>query len=68
MADWIAKAVPKSHEGRLHRALHVPEDQNIPAAKLAAAKHSSNPHVRHMTNFVHSIHSIMQRRHKRKGR
>lgn len=67
MANWIQKAVPESHKGRLHRALHVPEGEKIPAAKLAAAKDSKNPHVRHMANFVHSIHSIMQQRHKRKG-
>jgi len=29
--------------GALHRQLGVPEDETIPAKKLAAAKHSSNP-------------------------
>jgi len=35
-------------KGALHRALGVPEGQTIPAAKLAAAAHSKNAHVRRM--------------------
>ena len=31
------------HKGALHRALGVPEGEKIPAAKMAAARHSSNP-------------------------
>lgn len=45
---WMQEAVPESHKGKLHRALHVPEGEKIPAEKLAEAKHSSNPHVRKM--------------------
>lgn len=43
------------HKGGLHRALHVPEGEKIPAAKLAAARHSTNPHVQHMANFAHTM-------------
>lgn len=43
---WMQHAV--KHPGGLHRALHVPEGQKIPAEKLAEAKHSKNPHVRKM--------------------
>jgi len=39
----------------LHRALHVPEGETIPAEKIAAAKNSSNEHVRHMANFAHTM-------------
>jgi hypothetical protein len=34
---WMEKAFSK-HKGSLHRALHVPQGEKIPASKLAAAK------------------------------
>ena len=34
---WMADAFKKSHKGRLHRALNVPEDQTIPQDKMSAA-------------------------------
>jgi len=43
---WIQKAVNPAHKGDLHKALHVPQDQKIPAAKLNKATHSSNPTVK----------------------
>jgi hypothetical protein len=43
------------HKGRLHRALGVPEGQPIPAAKLAKALHSSNPHMQHMAQFAKNV-------------
>lgn len=42
--NWIAGAT--KNKGALHRALGVPEGKKIPAAKMAAAKKSSNPKVR----------------------
>jgi hypothetical protein len=42
-------------KGGLHRALGIPEDQKIPAARLEAARHSKNEHVRHMANFAHTM-------------
>jgi hypothetical protein len=39
---WIQKAIPESHKGRLHRALHIPEGQKIPEKKIERAEHSSN--------------------------
>ena len=50
----VAKApmIQPSHKGRLHRALGVPEGQPIPAAKLATAKASPNPHMRQMATFA----------------
>ena len=41
MANWIKGAI--KHPGALHRELGVPQGQKIPAAKVAAAAHSSNP-------------------------
>jgi hypothetical protein len=39
--NWIAGAI--KHPGALHKMLHVPEGEKIPANKLAKAKNSSNP-------------------------
>lgn len=44
--------IKPSHEGRLHRALGVPEGKPIPAAKLAAAKNSSDPAIRKEATFA----------------
>lgn len=46
------------HKGALHRALHVPEGQKIPAKKMAAAKRSENPHVRRMASLARTLKSI----------
>lgn len=53
--NWIKEAVPESHKGRLHAALHVPEGQPIPAAKLAKASNSKNPHMRRMAQFAKTM-------------
>lgn len=44
--------IAKSHAGRLHRALGVPEGQPIPRGKLARARHSSNMALRRMATFA----------------
>lgn len=41
---WIGKAT--ENKGALHRALNVPEDEKIPAKKLAKASHSESPKIR----------------------
>jgi len=51
----LYRAIHGLRHGRLHRALHVPGDQPIPAEKLAAAKHSSNPTLVHMANFASTL-------------
>lgn len=38
---WMKKAFSK-HEGKLHKRLHVPQDEKIPASKLEKATHSSD--------------------------
>lgn len=46
------------NQGGLHRALGVPEDKPIPAAKLEAARHSKNEHIQHMANFAHTLEGL----------
>ena len=42
---WMQGAFSK-HPGKLHRQLHVPEGERIPASKLRRAAHSKNPTMR----------------------
>ena len=42
----------------MHRALHVPEGQKIPAAKMAKAAKSSNPHMKKMVSLAHTLKGI----------
>jgi hypothetical protein len=41
---WIQGAI--KHPGALHRKLHVPKGEKIPAKKLAKATHSKNKTLR----------------------
>lgn len=50
MGKWIQSAI--KHPGALHRALGVPEGQDIPAGKLQAAEHSKNPKTRKRAVFA----------------
>lgn len=51
----LYRAMNHLRKGGLHRALGVPEGENIPKEKLEAAKNSKNEHVRHMANFAHTM-------------
>lgn len=51
----LYRAMYHLRKGGLHRALGVPENETIPAAKLAAARNSENEHVAHMANFAHTM-------------
>jgi len=51
----LYRAIHGMRRGRLHRALHVPEGEKIPAAKLEAASHSENPTLVHMANFAKTL-------------
>ena len=51
----LYRAMHHLRKGGLHRALHVPEGEKIPAAKLEAARNSKNEHVKHMANFAHTM-------------
>jgi hypothetical protein len=50
---WIQHA--DIEKGGLHRALHVPEGEKIPAAKVEAATHSSDPHIQKMANLAETF-------------
>lgn len=58
---WIAKAT--KNKGALHRALHVPEGEKIPAKKLAKAAHSDNPTMRKRAALAKTLKSL----HKARG-
>jgi DNA-binding PadR family transcriptional regulator len=51
----LYRALHKLRKGNLHRALGVAEGEKIPAAKLAAARNSTNPHVKRMAEFAHTM-------------
>jgi hypothetical protein len=51
----LYRAMHHLRKGGLHRALHIPEDQPIPAERLEAARNSKNEHVAHMANFAHTM-------------
>lgn len=51
--NWIAGAI--KHPGGLHKALHVPAGQKIPAKKMAKAAKSENPHVRQMVGLAKTL-------------
>ena len=53
---WISGAI--KHPGALHRALHVPEGEKIPAKKLAKASHSDNPHMKQMVGLAKTLKGI----------
>ena len=50
---WIAGAI--KHPGALHRALHVPEGEKIPAKKMSQASHSGSARVRKMAGLAHTL-------------
>lgn len=53
---WIQKAI--KHPGGLHKALHVPEGEKIPAKKMAKAANSSNAHVRKMVALAKTLKKL----------
>ncbi len=55
---WIQKAIPKSHKGRLHKALGVPADKKIPAKTLNKAEHSSKKNVAKMANLAKTLRGL----------
>jgi hypothetical protein len=48
----MAIKIKKSHEGLLHKNLHVKQDKGIPLSSLLAAKQSSSPAVRKRATFA----------------
>ncbi len=48
----LYRALHHLREGGLHKALHVPLDEDIPEARVERATHSPNPHVEHMARMA----------------
>lgn len=55
---WIAGAI--KHPGALHKELGIPEGQKIPASKLNAAAHSSNPTERKRANLAKTLKHLKE--------
>jgi len=53
---WIQKAI--KHPGGLHRSLHVPADQPIPAGKLEKATHSTNTRIKKQAVLAKTLKSL----------
>jgi ribosomal protein L16/L10AE len=53
----LYRSLHQLRKGNLHRALHVSPDAKIPAEKLEAARHSTNPHIKKMAEFAHTMSS-----------
>ena len=51
--NWIAGAI--RHPGALHKALHVPAGDKIPAKKMAKASKSENPRIRRMVGLAKTL-------------
>jgi len=76
MAKWTPKKDfhPGGEKGKLHREMGIPEGQKIPADKLRAATHSSDPEKRRdairaetMKKWRHGGKSKGLYKHSRKG-
>lgn len=50
---WIQSAI--KHPGSLHKALHVPAGEKIPAKKLEKAAHSDNPKLAKKANLAKTL-------------
>ena len=50
---WIQGAI--KHPGSLHKALHVPEGEKIPAKKLEKATHSKNPKLAKKAHLAETL-------------
>ena len=58
---WIQGAIKRP--GALHKALHVPAGEKIPAKKMSKAAHSDNPRMRKMANLAKTLKGM----HKNSG-
>jgi hypothetical protein len=50
---WIGSAI--HHPGALHKELHVPEGEKIPAKKLEKASNSDNPTLARRANLAKTL-------------
>lgn len=49
------RAMSHLRKGGLHRALNVPENEDIPKDKIAKAANSSNPHLKKMAQMAENM-------------
>jgi len=59
---WISDAT--KNEGALHRALDVPVGKKIPAKKLTAALHSSNPKIVKEANLAKTLKKLRAKKNR----
>lgn len=59
---WIQKAIKRP--GALSKKLGVPEDKNIPMAKLKKATKSKNPTTRKQANLAITLKKIAKKKKK----
>lgn len=57
--DWIAGAT--KNKGALHRSLHVPQDDKIPAKKLAKAAHSDDVTLARRARLAETLGKLNKR-------
>lgn len=53
---WIKGAI--KHPGSLHKALGVPKGENIPAAKIEKAAHSTKPKLAKKANLALTLKGL----------
>jgi hypothetical protein len=54
--NWISGAV--KNKGALHKELHVPLGEKIPAKKMKKAAHSSNPKLRKQVTLARTLSGL----------
>ena len=59
---WIQKAIKRP--GALSKKLGVPEEKNIPVAKLKKAAHSKNPTTRKQANLAMTLKGLSKKKGK----
>ena len=58
MANWIEGAI--KHPGAVHSALHIPQGQKIPAAKMAV-KESDSPLMKKRKQLARTLGALKKR-------
>jgi hypothetical protein len=61
----LQRVAQRISKGGLHRSLGVPMGKKIPAAKVEAATHSSNPRVRRQAALAETFAKYRPRKGKR---
>ena len=51
--NWIKGAI--KHKGALHKSLHVPMGEKIPASKIKKAEHSKDPKLARRARIAETL-------------